>query len=77
MTVFTREEVEDIVSKLEGADLSGVYLGQANLRHANLQSANLSDANLTGTNLLAAYYDADTKWPADFDPEAAGARLVD
>jgi uncharacterized protein YjbI with pentapeptide repeats len=67
MTVFTREEVEDIVSKLEGADLSGVYLGQANL----------SDANLTGTNLLAAYYDADTKWPADFDPEAAGARLVD
>jgi uncharacterized protein YjbI with pentapeptide repeats len=47
---------------LNGADLRGVDLGGANLRGANLEEAN---------------YNKDTVWPAGFDPEEAGAILLE
>jgi uncharacterized protein YjbI with pentapeptide repeats len=91
MAKFTREEVEDIVSKLVGADLSRAYLWGANLSAANLSVADLRLATLTGADLYAANliganlsrakldganYNAETKWPEGFDPEAEGAVLV-
>ncbi len=41
-----------------------------------LYGANLSWANLEGGNLREDNYNANTTWPEDFDPEAAGAVLV-
>ncbi len=68
-------------ANLHDADLSAADLSGANLRGANLSDANLSGANLSGAklrwaNLHGATYNADTKWPEGFDPEAAGAVLV-
>tara|TARA_B100001964_G_scaffold21050_1_gene21325 strand:- start:4310 stop:4696 length:387 start_codon:yes stop_codon:yes gene_type:complete len=59
MVEFTREEVEDIVAKLQRANLRGADLRDANLRWANLyeadlQLANLSDADLGGATLCMA-----------------------
>ena len=73
---------------LRGADLGGAFLSEANLSCADLSGANLigadlsetnlcgtdfSDANLTGTDLTGARCDGRTVWPAEFDPQAAGA----
>jgi hypothetical protein len=55
---------------LRDADLSG-----ANMCGADLRGTNLFGANLEGTNLEGATYDSNTKWPVDFDPNAAGARI--
>ena len=72
MTDFTRDEVIDIAHKLVGADLRGIDLTGANLRGANLNAANLHRAELRG-----AKYNANTKWPAGFDPVARGAEMVE
>ncbi len=72
MTDFTREEVIDIAHKLVGADLSGLDLSGANLRGADLR-----DADLSGARLSSAKYNANTQWPAGFDPVAAGAEMVE
>ncbi len=48
-------------------DLDGRKCVGADLRKANLGAADLSGA----------YYNADTKWPEGFDPEAAGAVLIE
>ncbi|MBM4428186.1 MAG: pentapeptide repeat-containing protein [Chloroflexi bacterium] len=58
-------------ANLSIANLSGANFTNANLRGADLSMANLSNANFSGTR-----YDTRTKWPARFDPIAAGARLV-
>jgi uncharacterized protein YjbI with pentapeptide repeats len=47
------------------------------LHEATLRWADLSEANLSDANLSKAYYSAETKWPEGFDPEAAGAVLVE
>jgi uncharacterized protein YjbI with pentapeptide repeats len=39
--------------------------------------ADLRGADLRYANLHGATYNADTKWPEGFDPEAAGAVLVE
>ena len=59
------------------ANLSDSKLAMANLSGANLQCANLRGANLRGANLDRARYNADTEWPAGFDPAAAGAVLAE
>ena len=61
---------------LEGAMLRGAILKGANLMGANLMDAILGDANLEGANLVDAWFDADTIWPAGFDPIGAGAKKV-
>ena len=79
MPDFTREEVIAKVAaeeSLEGANLRGANLTWTDLRAANLVDANLSGANLSRADLSGARYDA-TWWPEGFDPEAAGAVLVD
>lgn len=76
-------------SRLSGARLDGADLSKADLRHTDLRGASLTDtdlwrsdlrgADLRGcrgilrTNLRSARFDHSTRWPAGFDPEAAGA----
>lgn len=54
-----------------------LWLVDVNLRGANLYGVNLSRAALRGADLRGAKYNADTKWPLGFDPEAAGAVLME
>ena len=67
---------------LSDADLSGAILWNADLSGADLSGADLSGADLTNANLVGAMlrlakYNTNTKWTLGFDPEAAGAVLVD
>ena len=62
---------------LSDADLSGAILWNAGLNGADLSGADLTNANLVGAMLRLTKYNANTKWPLGFDPEAAGAVLVD
>ena len=69
-------------ANLQGADLnwtnlSGADLQDANLNQASLGWANLSRANLAGVILEKAVYNYYTQWPDNFDPEEAGAILMD
>ena len=75
MADFTREEVIQVVEggrKCVGADLRNIDLNDADLWAANLREANLRDAHLR-----RARYSANTQWPEGFDPEAAGAEMVE
>lgn len=60
-------------AELGNAILRGSNLVNADMTGARLQGADLSGAKLLGTILRDAGYDERTKWPDDFDPEAAGA----
>ena len=60
---------------LSNGNLSHADLWDANLRDANLRGADLSGTNLGAANLRGAVFDKNTKWPAGFDPIAAGAIL--
>ena len=62
---------------LIGVDLSDAILLKTNLCGADLRGADLSGALLDGARLYDALYDEATRWPEGFDPEAAGAVLVD
>jgi uncharacterized protein YjbI with pentapeptide repeats len=72
---------------LDAADLRGANLSRADLREASLSGASLDSANLRGADLsgaslseyglFGAGYDGDTRWPDGFDPEEAGAVLVE
>ena len=62
---------------LVGAVLSEAILVNANLEWSNMQSVDLSGTDLTGSDLTGANLthgvaDSFTRWPAGFDPEAAG-----
>ena len=74
---------------LLGADLTGMQCAgasfrdaklvratfhEADLRGADLRGADLRGATLTGADLSGALFDAGTRWPGNFDPEAHGAR---
>ena len=75
MSEFTRDEVIQVVlggRKYAGADLKGIDLSEADLRVAGRHGADLGSANLHG-----AKYNANTQWPYLFDPQAAGAVMVD
>ena len=69
--------------KIERAtDCRGAILVGADLSHFDLGGADLTDADLTNANLVGAMlrlakYNANTKWTLGFDPEAAGAELVE
>lgn len=60
---------------LSGTNLAGAKLGKADMRGARLQGADLSTATLDGADLTLAAFNCSTKWPAGFDPNAAGALL--
>ena len=61
-------------ANLTGANLQGANLDFANLAGANLIRANLAEADLAEVNLQGATYDAETRWPNGFQPDARGAR---
>jgi uncharacterized protein YjbI with pentapeptide repeats len=66
---------------LRGADLRGVDLSgggpipSATLRGAHLEGTQLTGAKLDGVTLDGATADVATRWPAGFDPAAAGVQL--
>lgn len=64
-------------ASLANADLRGADLKGADLAGADLLSANLREANLQEVELNKAFYNHRTIWPDGFDPEAAGAVLVE
>jgi uncharacterized protein YjbI with pentapeptide repeats len=64
-------------TNLSNADLSGANLSHANLTNADLSEANLSYANLRRAILNKAKFNIKTDWPNGFDPEKAGAELVE
>jgi hypothetical protein len=60
---------------LEGADLGPdpeLGLPGANLEGAYLHGANFEGAKLKGARLKGAHFDAETVWPAGFDPDTEG-----
>lgn len=60
-------------ANLSLADLTGSNLIRADLTQSKLCGADLTDANLIGADLRGAEYDAQTIFPAGFDPVRAGA----
>jgi uncharacterized protein YjbI with pentapeptide repeats len=69
-------------STFEQADLAYAQLVEADLTEAVLTEAdltgtNLTKANLAGAMLTRAIYTSNTQWPTGFDPQAAGALLLD
>jgi uncharacterized protein YjbI with pentapeptide repeats len=80
------EEADLSGADLRGADLRKAYLGGANLAGTDLRGADLrvsswwevswGDGRIvpqTTTDLTGARYDAQTRWPAGFDPRKHGA----
>lgn len=63
------------------ADLRGAIFREATLENNDFHEAHLEGADLSATKIegadLRATYDNATKWPADFDPDAAGAVQID
>jgi uncharacterized protein YjbI with pentapeptide repeats len=75
MADFTPEEVLQVI-------VAGRRCVSANLQDIDLYGANLHGADLFKADLREAKYNANTKWPVlpqpeGFDPQAAGAVLVD
>lgn len=74
-----------IKANLREADLHQANLSRAKLNEAILFGVKLHDTDLGGAdlsgarlgNLEGAKYTKDTIWPAEFDPEQAGAKLVE
>mgnify|MGYP000185296155 CR=1 FL=1 len=64
-------------AKLGRAYLIKADLSNADLRDADLRGAYLTGADLTGAKLSNTKYDHQTVWPHGFDPDAAGAKMVD
>ncbi|WP_293093508.1 pentapeptide repeat-containing protein [Moorena sp. SIOASIH] len=68
---------------LEGANLEGANLQSANLEGANLEKSNLKNVLYSDKTTLAAVctknnmsYPCPTIFPKDFDPKAAGMKLI-
>jgi len=57
---------------LRHADLRGADLREADLRGADLAGADLTGAKVDGAKMKGARYDAQTRWPAGFDPRQHG-----
>jgi len=68
---------ELIEANLVGADFRGANLKGAKLWVANLKDAKLGGANVEEADFIGAQYNRSTSWPECFDPEAAGAILVE
>jgi uncharacterized protein YjbI with pentapeptide repeats len=63
--------------KLAGADLTAASVHQTSFWRADLRGADLGLCrSILMANFRGATYDAHTRWPKDFDPEFAGARLI-
>ena len=64
-------------ANLRDANLIGADLNGADLRGADLRGSDMSTANLVGTILYESKYNNATRWPDGFDPQEAGAVLVE
>lgn len=76
MIEIRHRETGEVLAQVEGVSLQNACLEGTDVREADLCAADLSDADLTGAVLTAARYNAATRWPEGFDPEAHGALRV-
>ena len=60
-----------------GDDLDGIIFTDADLRGADFRGADFRGSTLTGAKLTGAKYNANTRFPAGFDPKKAGMVLDD
>jgi hypothetical protein len=77
--IFEHANLSDAILKnahLGRANLTSANLTRAYLAGANLAYADLKNADLANVTLAGATYDARTRWPVGFDPDAAGAVFV-
>lgn len=63
-------------ANLNGANLQGAFLNGANLKGTFLTRADLRGATYSAARLQEAKYNHSTVWPENFDPQAAGTKLV-
>ncbi|WP_137992640.1 pentapeptide repeat-containing protein [Streptomyces vilmorinianum] len=67
---FTETDLRE--ANLRKADAQGAVFRRADLRMADVRGTDLSTADLVGARLTGALASEHTRWPADFDPAAAG-----
>ncbi|MBH5334505.1 pentapeptide repeat-containing protein [Streptomyces pactum] len=67
---FTETDLRE--ANLRKADAHGAVFHRADLRMADLRGTDLSTADLAGARLSGALASEHTRWPAEFDPTAAG-----
>jgi hypothetical protein len=67
---FTKADLRG--ANLRKAEAKNTTFHDADLRGADLRGADLSSADLDGARLEAAIASGQTRWPAAFDPDAAG-----
>ncbi|MFK4121945.1 pentapeptide repeat-containing protein [Streptomyces longwoodensis] len=67
---FTETDLRE--ANLRKADAHGALFHRADLRMADLRGTDLSTADLAGARLTGALASEHTRWPAGFDPAAAG-----
>ena len=64
-------------ASLAWTNLCGSNLSAADLRGADLRGSDMSTAVVVGAILYEAKYNNATRWPEGFNPEEAGAVLVE
>lgn len=64
-------------ANLLGSHLEDTVLTGADMRNANLLWADLSGATLDGAYLAGALYNAHSRWPLDFVPQAHAMVIID
>ncbi len=72
---FTETDLRE--ANLRKADAHGAVFHRADLRMADLRGTDLSSASLTEVRLTGALASEHTRWPAGFDPTAAGVVVTD
>jgi uncharacterized protein YjbI with pentapeptide repeats len=88
LTAANFEGAQIVAGNFVKANLTGANLRDANFSGVNLEFATLTGADLRGTDLseikhnshtkwTGAIYSVHTQWPEGFDPQAAGALLVE
>ena len=64
-------------ASLAWTNLCGTDLREADLRGADLRGSDMSTADVVGAILYESRYNNATRWPDGFEPQEAGAVLVE
>ncbi|MET8956818.1 pentapeptide repeat-containing protein [Streptomyces sp. NPDC004393] len=72
---FTKTDLRE--ANLRKADAVGAVFRQADLRWADVRGTDLSTADLNQAQMVGALASEYTKWPAGFDPAAAGVVVTE
>jgi len=73
-SIFTDANLTD--ANFYSTDFTGAIFTRAKISNGKFRNVNFEDALLTGVHFVDTDYDCATIWPENFDPVAAGGRLV-